>query len=59
MMEDMFLIPSDDTIKECIVTKESVEGTGTPRLIHKAARKKLNRSASSAAAGEADAQEAE
>jgi ATP-dependent Clp protease ATP-binding subunit ClpX len=55
----MFLIPSDDTIKECIVTKESVEGTGTPRLIHKAARKKLKRSASSAAAGEADAQEAE
>ena len=59
MMEDMFLIPSDDTIKECIVTKESVEGTGTPRLIHKAARKKLNRSASSGASGEVPAQEAE
>ncbi|MEE1050600.1 MAG: ATP-dependent Clp protease ATP-binding subunit ClpX, partial [Lachnospiraceae bacterium] len=38
MMEDMFLIPSDDTIRECIVTKDSVEGTGKPRLIHKTAK---------------------
>ena len=30
MMDLMFTIPSDDTIKSCTITKESVEGTGKP-----------------------------
>lgn len=34
MQELMYTIPSDETITECTVTKETVEGTGEPRLIH-------------------------
>lgn len=34
MQELMYTIPSDETITECTVTKEAVEGTGEPRLIH-------------------------
>ena len=30
MMDVMYRIPSDDTITECIITKEAVEGTGEP-----------------------------
>ena len=30
MMDVMYQIPSDDTIKSCTITKESVEGTGKP-----------------------------
>lgn len=32
MMNTMFEIPSDDTIKHCIITKEVVEGTGEPKI---------------------------
>ncbi|HOO27214.1 MAG TPA: ATP-dependent Clp protease ATP-binding subunit ClpX [Lachnospiraceae bacterium] len=35
MMTDlMFKIPSDDTIKQCVITKEAVDGTGAPLLVH-------------------------
>ncbi len=30
MMDTMYQVPSDDTIKECRITKEAVNGTGTP-----------------------------
>lgn len=33
MMDVMYEIPSDETIVECIVTKDAVEGKGTPILI--------------------------
>ncbi|MCR5586345.1 MAG: ATP-dependent Clp protease ATP-binding subunit ClpX [Lachnospiraceae bacterium] len=33
MMDAMYEIPSDETIKKCIITAESVEGTGTPEII--------------------------
>ena len=35
MNDMMFEIPSDDTIKECIVTKDAVNGTGEPIIIRK------------------------
>ena len=34
MMDVMYQIPSDDTIRECIITKEAVEGTGEPKVVH-------------------------
>lgn len=34
MQDLMYTIPSDETITECTVTKEAVEGTGESRLIH-------------------------
>ena len=30
MMDTMFMVPSDETIKECRITKDVVKGTGTP-----------------------------
>ena len=30
MMDTMFQVPSDETIKECRITKEAVLGTGSP-----------------------------
>lgn len=35
MMDVMYRIPSDDTITECIITKEAVEGTGEPITKHR------------------------
>lgn len=32
LMDMMYKVPSDDTIGECIITKEVVEGTGDPQL---------------------------
>ena len=32
MMDVMYTIPSDDTIRECVITKEAVLGTGEPVL---------------------------
>lgn len=32
MMDTMFEIPSDETIKHCTITKEVVEGTGQPKI---------------------------
>lgn len=34
MMDVMYRIPSDDTVRECRITKEAVEGKGQPLLIH-------------------------
>ena len=34
MQDLMFVVPSDETITECTITKETVEGTGEPKLIH-------------------------
>lgn len=34
MMDVMYTIPSDPTIRECIVTKAAVDGTGAPLLVH-------------------------
>lgn len=30
----MYKTPSDDTIRKCIITKEAVEGTGEPQIVH-------------------------
>ena len=30
MMDTMYQVPSDETIKECRITKETVNGTGGP-----------------------------
>lgn len=35
MMDVMYHIPSDDTIVECIITKDAVEGTGEPITKHR------------------------
>ena len=32
--ELMYEIPSDDTIAKCIITKETVEGTGEPEIVY-------------------------
>ena len=40
MMDVMYRIPSDDTIKECVITKGAVEGTSEPLLIHREAMRK-------------------
>jgi len=34
MQNLMYTIPSDETITECTITKELVQGTGEPKLIH-------------------------
>lgn len=34
MQDIMFTVPSDETITECTVTKELVEGTGDAKLVH-------------------------
>lgn len=35
MMDVMYRIPSDDTIVECIITKDAVDGTGEPITKHR------------------------
>ena len=35
MMDTMYKIPSDDTIEECIITKEAVDGDSEPLTLHK------------------------
>ena len=34
MMDVMYRIPSDETIEECVITKNAVEGKGGPLVIH-------------------------
>lgn len=34
MMDVMYVIPSDDTIVSCVITKDAVEGTAPPRIEH-------------------------
>lgn len=40
MMDVMYRIPSDDTIESCVITKQSVEGTSEPLLIHREVMRK-------------------
>ena len=40
MMDTMFEVPSDCSVKKCIVTRESVEGTAEPTLVKKSRRRK-------------------
>ncbi len=35
MMDLMYRIPSDDSIETCVVTKETIEGTGEPELTYR------------------------
>ena len=37
MMDVMYQIPSDDTIESCVITKEAVEGTSQPFIVHREA----------------------
>ena len=34
MMDSMFNIPSDNTVKKCIITKDAVEGKADPTVVH-------------------------
>lgn len=34
MMDLMFRIPSDDSIEQCVITKEAVDGISAPLLVH-------------------------
>ena len=40
MMDVMYQIPSDDTIKECVITKGAVEGQSEPLLLHREAMRR-------------------
>lgn len=35
MMDTMYELPSDDTVGECIITAETVEGNEKPQLVHR------------------------
>ncbi len=37
MMDVMYEIPSDETIEACVITKEAVEGTSQPFIVHREA----------------------
>ena len=39
VMDPMYTVPSDTTIKECIVTKDSVRGKSKPELVHEKTEK--------------------
>lgn len=45
MMDLMYMAPSDDTIRQCVITKEMVEGTGEPEIIRGEASAPPRRSA--------------
>lgn len=38
MMDVMYRIPSDDTISECIITKDSVDGNSEPEIVYREAK---------------------
>lgn len=40
LMDVMYRIPSDDTIENCVITKDTVEGLSEPLLIHREVMKK-------------------
>ena len=40
LMDVMYQIPSDDTIQLCIVTKEVIDGTSEPLVVHREAVRK-------------------
>ena len=39
MMDVMYEIPSDETIESCVITKEAVEGTSQPFIVHREANR--------------------
>ena len=39
MMDTMYRIPSDDTIEECVITKDAVDGKSEPVVLHKGERR--------------------
>ena len=41
MMDVMYRIPSDDTIEQCIITKEAVDGESKPLVVHQEAGGRL------------------
>ncbi|MGN0402269.1 MAG: ATP-dependent Clp protease ATP-binding subunit ClpX [Acetatifactor sp.] len=41
LMDTMYTIPSDDTIEECVITKEVVDEESAPVIIHKGETRKL------------------
>lgn len=42
MMDVMYEIPSDETITKCIITKEAVDGTSKPLVVHDEAAGRLD-----------------
>ena len=34
MMDIMYTVPSDETIETCVITKETIDGEGEPKLSH-------------------------
>ena len=41
MMDVMYRIPSDESISEVIITKEAVEGTSEPLVVHYEQKKRV------------------
>ena len=39
MMDVMYEIPSDETIESCVITKEAVDGTSKPFVVHREAKR--------------------
>lgn len=39
MMDTMYKIPSDDTIEQCVITKDAVDGKSEPVVLHKGERR--------------------
>ena len=40
LMDVMYEIPSDDTIEQCVITKEVIEGTSEPIVVHRKSRER-------------------
>ncbi len=40
LMDVMYRIPSDDTIVQCIITKEVIEGGSEPLVVHREVKRK-------------------
>ena len=43
LMDTMYRIPSDETIEECVITKETVEEGDTPVIFHKNDHRSLDK----------------
>ena len=43
LMDTMYQIPSDETIEECVITKETVEEGNEPLMFHKNDRRSLDK----------------
>ncbi len=42
LMDVMFEIPSDETIEQCIITEDTIEGSSGPLVVHKKTMKEAN-----------------